>query len=185
MAEEGFIDYFEFAGLNPGDSRRKNYDLLVKKHREKANKLSQQAKIDTAILSQAMGIFRDPERYDQYRAQWKQRQSRKADAGVADARRRDSRPAQPPPQPQPQPQEQPVWSASAVSSNKRPTWIKRRHPCGAPSWLYSPSIALHQRRASSDTNRTRSKTCFLASLFCSSQCIGPVSFGANERRHAG
>lgn len=81
MVEQRFINYFEFAGLNPDDGQEKNYYLLEKMHREMAGKPAKKAQVQADILNQAMAVFKDPEKYNDFLRQWQQRQPRTPQAG--------------------------------------------------------------------------------------------------------
>jgi hypothetical protein len=70
VAEERFIDYFIYAGLNPSAPRDANYRLLLQKHRENEPKPSDDAKLYGKVLKQAQVIFNDPVKYDAYRKQY-------------------------------------------------------------------------------------------------------------------
>jgi hypothetical protein len=71
---ERFVDYFELGELEPDDSRQENYDRLVEAHREAAKKRGTRGRTDAALLTEAMEIFRDEDKYARYRAMWERRQ---------------------------------------------------------------------------------------------------------------
>ena len=66
MAKGLFINFFDAVGLDPADSRAKNYEILKEKHREWAGKPSQDARIDASILTRAMETFADQEKYEAF-----------------------------------------------------------------------------------------------------------------------
>ena len=66
MARGLFINYFEAVGLDPADSRAKNYEILKEKYSEWAGKPSQQARLQADILNQAMETFADQEKYESF-----------------------------------------------------------------------------------------------------------------------
>ena len=61
-----FINYFEVAGLDPADSRARNYEILKEKYSEWAGKPSQQARLQADILNQAMETFADQTKYERF-----------------------------------------------------------------------------------------------------------------------
>jgi hypothetical protein len=77
MAEDLYINYFEFAGLDPGRSREDNCKVLVQKHSAMHGMRSVEATRNQEILKAAIAIFSNEERYASYRAEWEQRSSRK------------------------------------------------------------------------------------------------------------
>ena len=66
MAKGLFINFFDAVGLDPADSRAKNYEILKEKHREWAGKPSQDARINASILTRAMETFADQEKYEAF-----------------------------------------------------------------------------------------------------------------------
>jgi hypothetical protein len=74
MAGDLFINYFEFAGLDPSWSREKSSKVLHKMSLELTSKRSAKAQTQRRILDDAMAIFDDPDAYAKYRAEWEQRQ---------------------------------------------------------------------------------------------------------------
>lgn len=81
MAEERFINYFEFAGLDPGASRETNYELLRKMYDEMSGKPSEKAKTEARIIDQAMDIFKNEQKYQAYLGRWRQRQAESPQPG--------------------------------------------------------------------------------------------------------
>jgi len=77
MAEERFIDYFDYAELEPSDTREINYERLKKLHVELKDKRSKDAKLAEDNISKAMAIFSTPQTYEAYRIRWEQRQAGK------------------------------------------------------------------------------------------------------------
>jgi hypothetical protein len=98
MAGDLFINYYEFAGLDPSQSREENSQVLRQMNLELTSKRSTKAQTQRRILDEAMAIFDNPEAYEKYRAEWEQRQSRRPEPG------RDSQPAAVNPERQPGPQ---------------------------------------------------------------------------------
>jgi hypothetical protein len=100
MAGDLFIDYFEFAGLDPSGSREENSQLLLQMSHDMISRRSPKAQTRRRILDEAMAIFDDPQAYAKYRAEWEQRQSREPEPAL------DSEPAavntERPPEPQPE-----------------------------------------------------------------------------------
>jgi hypothetical protein len=76
---EQFVDYFEACGLNPRDSREDNYKLLLKAHLKAKDKRGRAGKMEELLLSEAMRIFNEPNRYDEYRAVWERRRQKSPD----------------------------------------------------------------------------------------------------------
>jgi hypothetical protein len=74
MAEDRYIDYFDYAGLDPAETREANYDRLERTHLGLKDKHSKDADLAKEIVTRAMAIFRTQETYDAYRARWAQRQ---------------------------------------------------------------------------------------------------------------
>src|ERR1022692_2843672 len=81
MAEERFIDYFDYADLDPAATREFNYSRLNKLHIDLKDKHSKDAQLAEEIISKAMAIFRTQEPYDAYRVRWEQRRLGKAPQG--------------------------------------------------------------------------------------------------------
>jgi hypothetical protein len=77
MAADLFINYFEFAGLDPGRSREDNCKLLNQKLSSMHGMRSAEATRNKEILKAAIAIFNNEERYASYRAEWEQRSQRK------------------------------------------------------------------------------------------------------------
>lgn len=84
MAEERFIDYFDYADLDPAATREFNYSRLNKLHIDLKDKHSKDAQLAEEIISKAMAIFRTQEPYDAYRVRWEQRRLGKAPQGPHD-----------------------------------------------------------------------------------------------------
>jgi hypothetical protein len=78
MAEERFIDYFDYAELKPSDTREINYERLKKLHIELKDKRSKDAKLAEDNIGKAMAIFSTPQTYEAYRVRWEQRQAGQA-----------------------------------------------------------------------------------------------------------
>jgi hypothetical protein len=76
---EQFVDYFEACGLNPSDRREDNYKLLLKAHLKAKDKRGRAGKMEELLLSEAMRIFNEPNRYDEYRAVWERRRQKRPD----------------------------------------------------------------------------------------------------------
>ena len=83
MADERFINYFEFAGLDPGAGRETNYELLRKMYDEMSGKPSEKAKTEARIIDQAMDIFKNEQKYQAYLGRWRQRQAANPQPGGA------------------------------------------------------------------------------------------------------
>lgn len=77
---ERFVDYFEVGGLDPNASRAVNYEAIVKAHRIAATKQGRRGKTDEFLLNEAMEIFKDPDKYEEYRELWEQRRQKPPDA---------------------------------------------------------------------------------------------------------
>jgi hypothetical protein len=73
MAQDRFIDYFEYADLDPAATREANYELLKRTHLELKDKHSKDAELAKDIVTRAMAVFKSQEAYDAYRARWAQR----------------------------------------------------------------------------------------------------------------
>ena len=82
MAEDLFIDYFEFAGLDPNRSREENCQVLNKMKLELNSKRSAKAQTQKEILTEAAAIFDNEETYTRYRAEWEQRHVSRPDPGA-------------------------------------------------------------------------------------------------------
>jgi hypothetical protein len=81
MVEERFINFFEFAGLDPAADREKNYELLKKMRLEMTGKKGPKADMETDILDQAKEIFNDQVKYDNYMRRWQEKQPKRPEAG--------------------------------------------------------------------------------------------------------
>ena len=82
MAEDLFINYFEFAGLDPNRSREENCQVLNKMKLELNSKRSAKAQTQKEILTEAAAIFDNEETYTRYRAEWEQRHVSRPDPGA-------------------------------------------------------------------------------------------------------
>jgi hypothetical protein len=84
--DEKFVDYFEVCGLDPQKSRRENYEDLRKMHHKAGMKSGPAGELEELLLSQAMSIFIDESRYQEFLAEHNRRRkkSEKADQQVKD-----------------------------------------------------------------------------------------------------
>ncbi|WP_328473601.1 hypothetical protein OHA21_12935 [Actinoplanes sp. NBC_00393] len=120
-----FIDYYELGELDADQSRETNYQRLKAAHEKARAKRGHRGAVEAGLLTEAMKIFNDPEKYAQYRAVWEQRRH-----GT-------------PPVAEPAAEDKPLWSVlGTLAAKGLQTYLENKKQAQAEAPRLAPASSL-------------------------------------------